>query len=379
MNIQTMTVNMGLDTTLCVLACGADIKNQFCFYRDGRLHLSGDNGDLSNPDNFARYLNSIRELGSRLGISPGLIAHDLHPNYLSSKARALFPEARAVGVQHHHAHIASVLAASDVHDTVIGVAFDGTGYGTEGTIWGGEFLIVSPDEWQRFGHLEYMKMPGGEQAVREPWRMAFSLLYDRFGDSVFTERSPLSPAVSESAYRVLRAMLAGAVNSPLTSSCGRLFDAVSSLLGLRHVASSEAEAAIALQERASAVEDHHSYRFDISEKNGMQIAGYAPLLESILQDLRAGVPVEFIARRFHNSLAGLVVDMAGRARRAHNTSTVALSGGVFQNELLYTICADLLKKDGFLLLDNKDVPVNDSGICVGQAYAAVHTVHHSGD
>lgn len=374
MNIQTMTLDRGCGVSPCIFSCGADVKNRFCFYRDGRLHLSGDNGDLSDPDNFARYLNSIRELGSRLGISPGLIAHDLHPDYLSSKACALFPGARTVGVQHHYAHIASVLAATDMHDTVIGVAFDGTGYGTDGAIWGGEFLIVAPDGWQRFGHLKYMKMPGGEQAVREPWRMAFSLLYDQFGDSVFTDRSPLSPAVSESAYRVIEAMLARNINSPLTSSCGRLFDAVSSLLGLRHVVGFEAEAAIALQEKASAAKDHHSYRFDISEKDGMQIAGYAPLLESILEDIRAGVPVEFIARRFHNSLAGLVADMAGKARLAHGTSAVALSGGVFRNELLYTVCADLLKKDGFLLLDNKDVPVNDSGICVGQTYAALKAV-----
>lgn len=374
MDIRELTLPGLTGSSWCVFACGADVKNRFSFYRDGRLHLSATRGDLSEPDTFTSYVNSIGDMQKALGATPDLIAHDLHPGYFSSRVEGIFPDARRVGVQHHYAHIAGALAASGARETVIGVAFDGTGYGTDGTIWGGEFIAVSPGGWRRCGHLAHMKMPGGEAAAREPWRMACAVLHDVYGDKIFESHAALLKHIPEQSRHLLRRMLNSTINTPLTSSCGRLFDAVSSLLGIAPRVQHEAEAAIMLEERASAVTDAAAYPFEIASRDGIYVAGYGPMIEGLLSDLRRGIPVERLARRFHNSLAALIVEMAVRLGADCGTNTVALSGGVFGNKLLYTVCADLLRDAGFTLLENIEVPTNDLGICVGQTYAALSRV-----
>ena len=173
------------DMTKSVFATGGDMKSQFSFFHRGQMYLSNDYGDLSYADNYGRYIDAVKQMKEECVRAPDIVAYDLHPGYFSSHCIALFPQAKHIGIQHHHAHIAGLLAATDTKDPIIGVSFDGTGYGSDGHVWGGEFLVVSPLQWSRDGHLRYMKMPGGEMAVREPWRMAFSILYEAFGDTIF--------------------------------------------------------------------------------------------------------------------------------------------------------------------------------------------------
>lgn len=357
-----------------VFACGADLKSRFSFLEGGRLHLSGDHGDLSEADNFAHFLASVGEMRDALGARPEIVAHDLHPRYFSSRAAALFPGSRPVGVQHHHAHIAGVMAVTGEEGPVIGVSFDGTGYGTDGNIWGGEFLEVSPEGCLRRGHLGYMKMPGGEMAVREPRRMAFALLHDRMGERAVELDLPVLDSAPRESFLYMARMMERGVNTPLTSSCGRLFDAVSSLLGITHVVRREAEAAVNLERAAAACDDGGGYRFEI-ERNGEEyVAGYGPLLSGIMSDLGGGVSVARIARRFHNSLAWLVGDMADLISRERGTRKVALSGGVFQNRLLHRLTRDVLESRGYGLLEGGDLPVNDLGISVGQTWVTIHSI-----
>lgn len=372
MGKKVITLNGINNDPRCIFACGADIKNRFSFTRNGRIYLSGDNGDLADADNFSRYMDSVRKIKAELDMSPEIIAHDLHPLYFSSRAESIFNSARRIGVQHHHAHIASVLARSGTEEPVIGVSFDGTGYGLDGNIWGGEFLVVSQRKWHRCGHLKYIKMPGGEKAVREPWRMAFTLLYDCRGEKIFEKNLPFLKFRQKGDYLFLKAMIDGNINAPLTSSCGRLFDAVSSLLGITHVVNFEAEAAVKLENMASSVFDSRGYEFDIVKTDGEYIVGCEPLLDAMISELEKGVPVECIARRFHNSLAMLILEMAGSIGRDRNLKTVVLSGGVFQNKLLYELSSKLLRENGFELLESGNVPMNDLGICVGQTYVVIN-------
>lgn len=353
----------------CVFACGADLKNKFSFLRNGRLSLSGDNGDLSEGKRFARFMEAVAAMSSSLGLVPEIVAHDMHPAYLSTRAADIFPVAGRVGIQHHRAHVASVLAVSPGIDEVIGVAFDGTGYGTDGAVWGGEFLTVSRRGWRRCGHLAYMKMPGGEAAVREPWRMAFSLLSE-WGSAGALDAWRPPKAATGASLDFLAAMMDGGINSPPTSSCGRLFDAVSSILGIMHTVSREAEAAIALERAAAAADDAGSYPFEIADRDGVLVAGYGALVDAIVAEVKRGVPVPVIARRFHNALALLILEMARRIGSDMGIRAVALSGGVFQNKLLHASASTLLEAGGFRVLENGSIPVNDLGICVGQLYVA---------
>lgn len=355
-----------------VFACGADMKNRHAFLRDGRLFCSQDYGDLSDARNHAGFLASIRAAHDELAGAPDVVAYDLHPAYFSSQAAKLFASARSVGVQHHHAHVAAILADSRERGPVIGVSFDGTGYGTDGRLWGGEFLIVTPAAFRRYGHLEYMPMPGGEMAVREPWRMGLSLLAARMGEACLTEDFPPARARPEWELKLLLRALGKRINAPLTSSAGRLFDAVSAILGITQVATYEAEAAIELEKRAAEAEDHGRYPFDVRTEDGVRIAEFAALVDGIRSDLKRAVPVEVIARKFHRSLAALVARMASMMRDELGLNKVVLSGGVFQNRLLRSLSERELQAKGFELLTTDRVPVGDLGICVGQTAVAVN-------
>ncbi len=362
-----------IDKGCPVFACGADVKNRFSLFEGGRLHYSGENGDLSNPDSYARFLRSVEEMTANARIFPKLVAHDLHPMYLSSRPMHMFDGVSRMGVQHHHAHVASVMAQFELERPVIGVSFDGTGYGTDGNLWGGEFLVVSRTGFSRRAHFEYMKMPGGEAAVREPWRMIFGMMYEHLGDEIFEMRFDFLRGKTKQELEFLKRAIDKGINVPLTSSCGRLFDAVSSLLGFVQVAGYEAEAAIKLEERASQTEESGSYDFDIQGKD-VYVIGFGEMLDGLVCDMAAQVPPERIARKFHNSIARLVVEIARRLQSELGLDTIVLSGGVFQNRLLYENVSRLLREGGFTLLESRDVPLNDLGICVGQTFVALNGV-----
>ncbi|MBU1863593.1 MAG: hypothetical protein KKH94_08035 [Candidatus Omnitrophica bacterium] len=365
------------EKTACIFACGADIKNRFSFFNNGYIYISDDNEDLAYQENFLKFVNKVREMKDELTLSPDIIAHDLHPSYFSSRVTSIFKNIPCVEVQHHHAHIASMLAAVEVDTAVIGVCFDGTGYGSDGHIWGGEFLVVSPRTWHRSGHLQYLKMPGGDTAVREPWRMAVSLLYECNKDLCLDSDFPLNQYVSKKSWDFLRSMIDKGVNVPLTSSCGRLFDAVSALLGITYINTSEAEAAINLETQASLVDDTQAYSFTVINKDNLYVVSYESFFTELISDLKRKVSTACIARRFHNSLAKLILDMVTLISDDTGLKTVVLSGGVFQNKLLYSLVSQLLKEAGFRLLESNNIPVNDLGICVGQTLVAANTIKNS--
>lgn len=339
-----------------VLACGAELKNTFCLTRDGRAFISHHIGDLENYETLRAFEEGIEHFRRLFDVTPELIAYDPHPEYLSTKY-ALDQDMPSIAVQHHHAHIASCLADNGVDGPVIGVAFDGTGYGTDGTLWGGEFLVADLHGFERAGHLEPVPMPGGAAAIREPWRMAAA-----YGapEDLPIARHPDWSTVTDMAER--------RVNAPLTSSMGRLFDAVAAVLGVRDRVNYEGQAAIELEQRADR-SDRAAYPASITGTSTFTVAG-ADLLHAVAGDLRAKAPVPVIAARFHNGVAALVVNAASRIRERTGLGTVALSGGVFQNMLLLERAASGLRDAGFEVLTHHRVPPNDGGISLGQAAVA---------
>ncbi len=339
-----------------VLSCGAELKNTFCLVRDHHAFVSPHIGDLSSYAALRSYQDGIGHFQRLFDITPQVVAHDLHPDYLSTRYALGLSDVDTVGVQHHHAHIASCLADNDHSGPVIGVAFDGTGYGPNGTIWGGEVLIADLTSYTRAAHLAEVPMPGGVAAIRQPWRMAVAHLDAAFPDSTLArwfDRHPDWPAV--------RTLARSGTNSPVTSSVGRLFDAIAALLGVRDEVTYEGQAAIELEQLAAPSEGG---AYPMSGLNG------ADLVRAVVSDQLAGVDIPTIAARFHNGLAQAVVRMCAEVRENTGLSTVALSGGVFQNVLLLTRIADGLAAIGFTVLTHRRVPPNDGGICLGQAAVA---------
>lgn len=349
-----------------VLACGAALKSTFCLTRGRHAFVSHHVGDLGDAATLKSYVDGISHLTSLLDVNPAVVAHDLHPDYPSTRFAVELHAVELVGVQHHHAHIASCLADNGFRGTVVGVAFDGLGLGTDGTAWGGEFLLCDLAGFTRVGHLAQVPMPGGDAATRQPWRMAAAHL-----DAAYAGAPPGGLAVAERQGRRWEQVLSVArsgINSPLTSSAGRLFDAVSALLGVRDVASYEGQAAIAL-EHAADVGEQGSYQVPLSD-DAVARFDVAWLVRAIAEDLARGTAVPVLAGRFHNAVADLVLAGCRRVREQHATTTVALSGGVFQNSLLVARCLDRLEDDGFRVLTHRQVPPNDGGISLGQAAVA---------
>jgi hydrogenase maturation protein HypF len=341
-----------------VLACGAELKNTFCLAANGRAFVSHHIGDLENYETLRAYREGIEHFGRLFDITPSVIAHDLHPEYLSTKY-ALERDLPLVGVQHHHAHIASCMADNEWYDPVIGVAFDGTGYGTDGTLWGGEFLVADLAGFERVGHLLPVPLPGGAAAIREPWRMAAA--YGVPADLDVARRNATR-------WDTVVALAERGIGSPRTSSAGRLFDAVAAVLGVRDRVNYEGQAAIELEQRA---DPHESGAYPVRVDNGppFTVTG-ADLVEAVVADLRAGTGVPVIAARFHNAVAGLIGAGAARVRETTGLTAVALSGGVFQNVLLLERAVADLEAQGFTVLVHHRVPPNDGGISLGQAAVA---------
>jgi hydrogenase maturation protein HypF len=351
-----------------VLACGAELKNTFCLAQGRHAFVSHHIGDLENAETLRSFTEGIAHFKRLFDIEPQLIAHDLHPEYLSTKYALDLADADdrldLIGVQHHHAHIASCLADNGEAGPVIGVAFDGTGYGPDGTIWGGEFLVADLNMYERGGHLAPVPMPGGAAAIRQPWRMAAAYLGDDARE--VAQRHP-------DHWAAVTAMAAKGVNSPLTSSAGRLFDAAAALLGVRDAINYEGQAAVELEQLADPAE-REAYPAGLGDSEGPFQARGSDLLHALLEDRTSGVPAPVIAARFHHGVAALIEAGCLRLRESHGLATVALSGGVFQNLLLLNATVTRLEARGFRVLLHARVPCNDGGISLGQAVVAANTV-----
>jgi len=357
-----------------LLACGAELKNTFCLTKDKHAFISQHIGDMENEETLEHFVNTIELYKKLFRIRPEAIAYDIHPEYLATKYALKVGMERGIAlvpVQHHHAHIVSCMAENSAEGPAIGVAFDGTGYGSDGTLWGGEFLVVnSPDKFDRVGHLEYAPLLGGEAAIKKPYRMALSYLYTLFGEDFSLEGLPLSklhPVEPD----LLKQQLARGVNCPLTSSAGRLFDAVSAIAGVRWETDYEAQAAIDLEMLAaddtSRVEP---YPFSIVERENMRIIALKELLAAVVQDIRDRIPTPAISLRFHHTMARIIAEMCKAISKDTGLSQVALSGGVFQNRLLLRLTVVALEQEGLKVLIHHMVPTNDGGISLGQAVVA---------
>ncbi len=354
-----------------ILACGAELKNTFCLTKGTYAFLSQHIGDMENYETLASYQASVEHFQKLFRVNPQAVAYDLHPDYLATRYALELAEAeglRRVPVQHHHAHVVSCMAENGVSEEVIGVAFDGTGYGTDGHIWGGEFLLADCRRFRRLGHLKYVPLPGGEAAIRRPYRMAVSHLLSAFGEEALDLPLELWAQIEATELALVHRMMAAKVNSPLTSSCGRLFDAVSALLGVRGVVNYEGQAAIEMEMLAAAGVDEV---YDWSRPSSYPIIiDPAPVLRGVVSDLRRGVDVAVISARFHNTIAEIIVGVSQAARERTGINRVALSGGVFQNIYLLGRTLDRLESQGFEALIHHQVPTNDGGIALGQAVIA---------
>jgi hydrogenase maturation protein HypF len=348
-----------------VLGCGPELKNTFCLGRDDRAFLSHHIGDLENFETFTSYVEGIEHLTRLFGIAAEVVAHDLHPEYLSTKYALERNGVDLVGVQHHHAHVASCLADNGSVGPVIGVAFDGLGMGVDGSLWGGEFLVADLLDFERVAHLEPVGMPGGSAAVRQPWRMAAGYL-DRAYDGTIPEH--LDIATRHEQWADVLAVARAGVNSPLTSSAGRLFDVVAAVLGVRDEISYEGQAAIELEQVANRAEAGW-YAVPITSTSPLRIDGPA-LVREVVDDRSTGTPVDVVAARFHNSIARLVVEVCRQVRNDRALRVVALSGGVFQNVRLLEQCVVELEQAGFEVLSHRRVPTNDGGVSLGQVAVA---------
>jgi hydrogenase maturation protein HypF len=350
-----------------ILAVGAELKNTVSVAKGDNVITSHHIGDLEHLAAYRSFVQAVGHLCHLTGVTPEAVAHDLHPEYLSTKYAADL-DIPTLGVQHHHAHIASCLVDNGFGGRVLGIAYDGLGMGTDGTIWGGEFLVADLAGFTRVGRLRTVPLPGGNQAIREPWRMAVSWLDAVAGGEAAAE---WGRRVDERAPAVLS--MVERPETLRTSSAGRLFDAVAALLGLRARVTYEAQAAIDLEAAAAEVPlgETAPYDFDTQHRgDGLLVLDPGPLVERVVTERDKGTPVEIIAASFHDSLARATAEVATRVARRHSLDTVALSGGVFQNARLTAGVASELQAAGLRVLLHRHVPPNDGGISIGQAAIA---------
>ena len=350
------------------VAVGGHLKNSVAISAGDQAFVSQHIGDLETGPAYDAFKRVIDDLEELLEVNPTTVAHDLHPDYLSTRwARGT--DIKTVPVQHHYAHILSCMAENEISAPVLGIAWDGTGYGTDGTIWGGEFLRIGGRGFDRAAHFRTFPLPGGDFAIREPRRSAVGLLYSIFGTEAFDLPNVESlEAFSSSEIIVIRAMLERLINSPVTSSVGRIFDAVSSLIGLRQLSHFEGQAAIELEFVADRkITDRYPFAVDLTNEVG--VIDTSEMLKRILADHRAGVSCSTISARFHNTLVETIVRIA----KIEGQKKIALSGGCFQNKLLTELAIERLRSEGFHVYWHQRVPPNDGGIALGQlaALAAV--------
>jgi hydrogenase maturation protein HypF len=375
-----------------ILALGGHLKNTVAIAIENQVFLSQHIGDLETEQAFTNFTQVIASLQQLYEFKPEIIARDIHPDYLSTKY-AVNSQLPVISIQHHYAHILACMAENRLLDTpVLGVAWDGTGYGLDGTIWGSEFILVSPNScqdisneksrenkslnyqltWQRLAHLRQFYLPGGYKAVTEPRRIAMGLLWEIFGVELSTTISPKLPSFritfTESEFKILLKILANKLNSPITSSMGRLFDGVAAILGLCSVVSFEGEAAMQLEFAIKETKTEEIYPFSLINQGKYPIIiDWQPILLAILADLTKTIPLNFIAAKFHNTLAEIVVMIASQI----GISQIVLTGGCFQNQYLLETTVQRLRQANFSPYWHQHIPPNDGGIALGQAIAAL--------
>lgn len=356
-----------------ILAAGGELKNVFCMTRERYAFMSHHIGDMENYETLRSFEEGIAHFERLFRVRPEIIACDLHPDYLATryaKHRASAEDLPLFQVQHHHAHLASCLADNGwiSEEPVIGLSYDGTGYGTDGAIWGGEVLLGNYKGYQRLYHLSYTPLPGGDSATRKPAKIALAYLWQ----AGLNWEPDLPPAQSlcENDRTLLRSMLQAKINTPLTSSMGRFFDAASALIGVRQEATYEGQAAIDLEALVDPAESGY-YEFDIQEDR----FDPAPLWRNMIDDWRSGISVPRLSARFHNSLVELNLDLCKRIRKSTGVNIVALGGGVWQNRCLLEKTSKRLADNSFKVLIHHQVPTSDGGLALGQALIASHAVN----
>ncbi len=351
-----------------VLAVGGELKNTLCLVKTNQAFVSQHIGDLENLEAFNFFKETAAHLQRILETKPELIVHDLHPQYLSTQWAKEQSDIPIIGVQHHHAHLASCMAEWKLDQPVIGLIMDGTGYGLDKTIWGGEVLIGDYKNYQRYAYFEPHPLPGGDAAIKAPWRTAVSYLYKTFAADL-----PDLPFMKDQPVKQIIQMVSGGLNSPLTSSCGRLFDAVAAMSGGKTSVKYEAQAAI---EFMQAVENLNEkpFDFDLSARNDQQLMLISPIIKSIVKAVQEGESIAIISSRFHRTMIELFKTIALKASRYSGVKDVIISGGVFQNEVLFSGLIPELEKLGLKVYTHVQLPCNDGGISLGQAMIGRMTI-----
>jgi hydrogenase maturation protein HypF len=351
-----------------ILACGAELKNTVCLTKGNQAFLSQHIGDLENLATYDFFKLTIRHMQRILDINPEIIAFDLHPDYLSTRYAEELQNINKIQVQHHHAHIVSAMAENRIDDPVIGLSFDGTGYGTDGAIWGGEILVADIEKFYRAAHFAYVPMPGSTAAIKEPWRMAVSYLYDALGQDFWNLGLPVLKAIEADKVKIIVDMIRKKINSPLTSSLGRLFDGIAAITGIRYKVDFEGQAAMELEMLAAdKVADIYDYEWITTEGHKILTR---PIIQGVVNDMVNGIHPSVISRKFHQTLIQMFSDLCAVIRKESGLNRVVLSGGVFQNSLLLTGLIKALEEKNFQVFTHSKVPANDGGISLGQAMVA---------
>jgi hydrogenase maturation protein HypF len=381
--IAPLPIKLPFKARAQALACGAHLKNTICFVHNDQAYVSQHIGDLENietSEHFERTLNTYKSL---FGFTPAFIAHDCHPDYVTTAfAHDLAARDKLLRfeVQHHHAHIVSCMIEHGLTQPVIGVAFDGLGYGLDGTLWGGEFLLASLSEYQRLAHLEPVHLPGSSLGIKQPWRMALSYLYTSSPantGSLANFAAEMADLKGKTAVELVKQQIHKRLNSPLTSSCGRLFDAMSALLGICHEAEYEGQAAIELETLANQatglidLESKSVYPFEIAGDGWPLVIKTRAILEAAYHEYLEGAPANLVAAKFHHAVAHVIHAVCVQLRELTGIQKVCVSGGVFQNALLLRLSRRLLAIAGFQLFFPQQLPANDGGLSLGQAVIAL--------
>ncbi|MCX5783263.1 MAG: carbamoyltransferase HypF [Elusimicrobia bacterium] len=355
---------------ISVLGMGGELKNTFCLTRQDEAFMSCHIGDMNERETENFYLSALSKMKKLLGARPAVIAHDLHPDYATTKLAAKMP-GKKIAVQHHAAHIFSVMAEHKINSPVIGVAWDGTGYGPDGSIWGGEFMVADGKNWRRMASLKPVALPGADAGAIEIWRMGLSWLKTALGEN-WRKHISLFAEVDRKKLLSVDKMIDAKINCPLTSSMGRLFDAVSFLAGLRSEITYEGQAAMELE----ALCENHSakfYSFEIHKKNGLLIIDPSPMIKEVIKEKNAKI----IAEKFHATVVEMAAKTIEEISRKTKINKIALSGGVFQNKFLLELAEKKLSQKGFKVYANVLVPANDGGIALGQAWAAIKNMENA--
>ncbi|HJX70845.1 MAG TPA: hypothetical protein VJ346_02805, partial [Bacteroidales bacterium] len=346
-----------------ILAAGAELVNCFCIGKGHQAILSQHIGDLKNIETYQFYTETIEKYKRLFRFSPGLVAYDMHPDYLSTRYASEL-NIDSIPVQHHHAHIASCMAEHGIDEKVIGVSFDGTGYGSDGKIWGSEFLLADLHGFERYSHFEYMALPGGDKVTEEPWRTAVSCLYNSFGRHLKYLDIPFVNLMEEKKLDLILEAIDKNINCPLSSGAGRLFDAVAALINVCPVSKFHAEAPMRLE---SLTIGSLNQRFEISQQ---ETISFKEMFQQIIEDIHREIPVEIISTKFHNTIIYTIFRVSLKIRSETGLNKIVLSGGTFQNKYIMERLEPLLIKNKFEVFSQGRIPCNDGGIALGQLVIA---------